>query len=102
VITPHERDLLLAQLLEAMDRVANTSGHNNAYHKTWLKRALKKIRLEVPVIEFPGRPLGRAHQLKAEDLVRSLPEAELAYYDPPYNERQYSKLYHVYERRRVR
>jgi adenine-specific DNA-methyltransferase len=98
LITALEKDLVLAQLLEAVDRVANTMGHTNDYLSEWEPNALRPLRLEVPVIEFEGQPLGRAHQRNAEDLVCELDPAELTYWDPPYNHRQFSKLYHVYER----
>ncbi len=87
--------LLLAALLEAADRVANTTGVYAAFVKSWQPNALKPLALHTPrVLEGNGC---YAHRMDALELVRALPPFELLYLDPPYNNRQYAGYYHVPE-----
>lgn len=86
---------LLAALLEAADRVANTAGVYAAYMKRWQSNALKRLSLRVPRAQ-PGPP-ARAHRCDAVALLRGTGPFDLLYLDPPYNERQYPAYYHVPE-----
>lgn len=87
--------LLLAALIEAADKVANTAGVYAAFIKSWQPNARHPLRLRAP------RPvLGagcRAVRMDALDLVRDAGPFELLYLDPPYNERQYPGYYHIPE-----
>jgi adenine-specific DNA-methyltransferase len=87
--------VLLAALLEAADRVANTTGVYAAFVKTWQPNATRPLELKPPVI-VPGNGC-RAERLDALELVASLPDFDLLYLDPPYNSRQYAGYYHVPE-----
>lgn len=88
--------VLLAALIEAADRVANTAGVYAAYMKGWQPNARRAITLRV---EMPERgPRGAtAHRADAVLVARSAGAMELIYIDPPYNARQYSGYYHVPE-----
>lgn len=87
--------LLLAALIEAADRVANTTGVYAAFVKSWQPNALRPLELRPePVINGNGC---HAHQLDALQLVQEAGEVELLYLDPPYNTRQYPGYYHVPE-----
>ena len=89
--------VLLAALLEAADRVANTTGVYAAYVKSWQPNAVKPLRLRPPrLVTGTGREC-RAYQLDALDLMRELEPFELLYLDPPYNTRQYAGYYHIPE-----
>jgi adenine-specific DNA-methyltransferase len=88
--------LLLAAIIEAADRVANTAGIYAAYIKQWQPNALKPLRLE------PARPVSRAggskaHRGDAAAIARTVGPIDLLYVDPPYNARQYSGYYHIPE-----
>ncbi len=91
--TTHYR--LLAALLEAADRVANTAGVYAAYIKSWQSNALRPLALRVPRA-CPGPP-ARAHRRDALALIRDTGPFDLLYLDPPYNARQYPAYYHVPE-----
>ena len=87
--------VLLAALIEAADRVANTTGVYAAFVKSWQPNALKALELR-----RPDSVLGngcRAVRMDAISLVASIEPFELLYLDPPYNSRQYAGYYHIPE-----
>jgi adenine-specific DNA-methyltransferase len=86
---------LLAALIEASDRVANTTGVYAAYVKSWQPNALRPLELRTRRI-IPGNSC-HAHRADALTLVKAVEPFELLYLDPPYNARQYSGYYHVPE-----
>lgn len=95
VLSHEEFHLLLAALIDAVDRVANISGTYGAYLKSWQPNALKSLELDVPeVIESDLRH--RAYQEDANSLVKKM-RGDVLYIDPPYNRRQYAANYHVLE-----
>src|SRR5262249_13310966 len=69
-------------------------GVQMAYLKAWAPRALRELRLKVPVLT-PGN--GRALRADATEVLGSLPRVDLAYLDPPYNQHRYFTNYHVWE-----
>lgn len=84
------RAVALASLLYSADRCANTVGHYEAFLKG---AGRKKFTLElVKVVNFPAD----IHREDSNELVRKV-VADVAYLDPPYNSRQYSRFYHVLE-----
>ncbi len=97
---------LLASFLLAADRVANTVGQYDAYLKHMGRRAhaggrhLVDERVYSP---FRLRPLALLGALEGQVLHADLLEAvggidaEVAYFDPPYNGRQYCDNYHLLE-----
>ena len=88
--------ILLAALIEAADRVANTAGVYAAYIKKWQPNALRPLIL-APLSPIRG-PLGaEAHQADATTVAGALGPVDLLYVDPPYNSRQYAGYYHVPE-----
>jgi adenine-specific DNA methylase len=96
-LSDDEHFVLLAALLEAADRVANTTGVYAAYVKSWQPNAEKLLRLRPPrLVTGTGREC-RAHQLDAIDLMGELEPFDLLYLDPPYNTRQYAGYYHIPE-----
>ncbi len=88
--------LLLAALIEAADRVANTAGVYAAFIKSWQPNARRPISI-VPEIPVKGARGATAHLSDATTLAASLGPVDLLYIDPPYNARQYSGYYHVPE-----
>lgn len=96
LIDEDEQLLLVALLLEAADRVANISGTYGAFLKQLQASAREPLRLRVPAAEAFQGPPGRAYREDANRLVRRL-RVDVLYLDPPYNQRQYAKNYHVLE-----
>jgi adenine-specific DNA-methyltransferase len=92
-----ELNVLLAALLEAADRVANTTGVYAAYVKSWQSNAVKPLKLRVPRLVTDTGLDCRAYRLDAIELVRRREPFDLLYLDPPYNTRQYAGYYHIPE-----
>lgn len=85
---------LLTSLILAADRVDSTTGLQMAFLKQWAARSYKELELRDPEL-LAGR--GLALQGDVMQLVDQLPETELAYLDPPYNQHRYFANYHVWE-----
>lgn len=87
--------VLLATLLEAADRVANTTGVYAAFVKSWQSNARRPLMLHEPkLVAGNGCHATRADALEA---VREAGDSDLLYLDPPYNTRQYAGYYHIPE-----
>lgn len=96
LINEQEYYFLLASLIEAVPFVANISGTYAAFLKTWDKRALKKLTLEMPIIIKSNE----THKVYFTDGLKVLEQVQgidILYLDPPYNERQYAPNYHILE-----
>src|SRR4051812_4837989 len=86
--------LLLTSLIEAADRVDSTTGVQMAYLKEWASRSFRPLMLRVPeLLEGAGHVLSG----DAVALAPTLPEVDIAYLDPPYNQHRYFTNYHVWE-----
>ncbi len=96
-LPPALESAVLVSLMEAADRVDSTVGVQMAYLKAWAPRALQDLSLRVPRL-LPRAPHGpgAAHRLDAADAAREL-HADVAYLDPPYNQHNYLRNYHVWE-----
>lgn len=95
LLSDDEYFYLLAVLLEAVDRVANTASVYGAFLKHVKRSAAAPLRLErLGVI-----PSGASHEVyncNGLELVGRVP-CDVLYIDPPYNQRQYCTNYHVLE-----
>ena len=90
-----ERAILITSLLYAMDKIANTVGHYDAYRKTG---DLNK-ELELCMLNIKSNTNNKNNKIFNEDsneLVKNL-KSDVVYIDPPYNSRQYSDAYHLLE-----
>ena len=86
--------ILLTSLLEAADRVDSTTGLQMAYLKEWAPRSHNRLELREPaLLDGPGAAL----RGDALEVARLVPEVDLAYLDPPYNQHSYYRNYHVWE-----
>lgn len=95
ICSPEEHAFLLGCLVSAASHIANTTGTFGAFLKVWDKRALKPLRLEVPDLIDNGE-LNQSFNLDVTEFIRGR-AADVAYFDPPYNSRQYLSNYHVLE-----
>ena len=89
-----ERAILITSLLYAMDKIAKTCGHYDAYRKG--AKFDSSLELYVPLAEQNNNENNQCYNLDANELVKSL-YADLVYIDPPYNSRQYCDAYHLLE-----
>jgi len=93
IITERERAILIASLIYAMDKIANTCGHYDA----WRRGIIFEKHLNLPVLNVPAKNRNnRCFNENANELVKHI-KADLIYIDPPYNSRQYSDTYHLLE-----
>lgn len=106
-ISPEAHDYLLAAFLLEADRVANTLGQYDAFLKNISSasrspggRHLVDERVRTP---FRLKPLAEVEmgdlEVVTADLLQSVSSlsVDAAYFDPPYNGRQYCDNYHVLE-----
>lgn len=93
-INERERALLITSLLYAMDKIAKTCGHYDAYRKGAEFNA--SLELLVPMAKVDNCTENKCFNRDANELVREI-SADLVYIDPPYNSRQYCDAYHLLE-----
>ena len=93
-INKRERAILITSLLYAMDKIANTCGHYDAYRKGVVFE--KTLELYVPLAEVHNTADNQCYNTDANELVKDI-TADLVYIDPPYNSRQYCHAYHLLE-----
>ena len=91
-LTAKEYNLLLTILIYAADKIANTVGHFEAF----IKKEIKIQKINFKWVEILETQKVQIFQQDANELVKSV-SADIVYIDPPYNSRQYSRFYHVYE-----
>ncbi|MYH11124.1 MAG: hypothetical protein F4012_02450 [Gemmatimonadales bacterium] len=91
--------LLIATLIEAADRVANTTGVYASFVKTMQPNALRPLELRPiePTRRREGAGACSAFRGPAARLLASIGPVDLVYLDPPYNGRQYPAYYHIPE-----
>lgn len=99
LLDPARCQLLLATLVEAADRVANTTGVYASFVKSWQPNACRRLELRQlrPTSRRNGGGRCTAHRGEAAGRVAAVGTMDLLYLDPPYNERQYPAYYHIPE-----
>ncbi|MCL2034150.1 MAG: Dam family site-specific DNA-(adenine-N6)-methyltransferase [Oscillospiraceae bacterium] len=93
-INDRERAILITSLVYAMDKIANTCGHYDAYRQGGTFD--RSLELCVPVLNESNNENNICCNIDANELVQTI-EADLVYIDPPYNSRQYCDAYHLLE-----
>lgn len=89
-----EYNILLASLIYSTDKIANTVGHYDAY----IKKSITDNKFIYGMIN-PLILKNKNIQIYREDsnqLAQKI-TADIAFIDPPYNSRQYSRFYHILE-----
>ena len=89
-----EKNILLTSLIYALDKIANTVGHYDAYRE--IKIVHKPIILKEPFINYSQNYNNKVYCTDSNKLVRKI-KSDITYIDPPYNSRQYSDCYHLLE-----
>jgi len=93
-LTEHEHAILIASLLYSADKIANTVGHYDAYRK---KVDIKDRFLFELILPMDVREKRIVIHREDSNVLASKVSADIAFIDPPYNSRQYSRFYHVLE-----
>ncbi|MFC3848777.1 DNA adenine methylase [Corynebacterium hansenii] len=89
-----EEELLIADLLQAANSVANISGTYGCFLKDWSSTALRPV--QVRARELPRRTTDlRASVGDVTSVATTINDT--VYLDPPYTKRQYSAYYHILE-----
>ncbi|MBN9889374.1 DNA adenine methylase [Salipiger abyssi] len=94
LVTTQEERVLIADLMRAANRVANTAGTYGCFLSKWQRQSLDTLFVERSSFpnSVPHATMGTqdVHQVscKPEDTV---------YLDPPYTKRQYAAYYHILE-----
>ena len=91
-LTEKEYCILITSLIYSIDKIANTLGHFEAY----IKKSIKVAEWNYRLVDFQCCKNVEIHQEDANRLSREI-QSDIVYVDPPYNSRQYSRFYHVYE-----
>jgi len=93
-INTKEKNILLTSLIYAVDKIANTVGHYDAYIKKDIQE--KTLNLQIPEIDISKNKYNEIYNMDANVLIREI-ECDVLYIDPPYNSRQYANMYHLLE-----
>lgn len=89
-----EQALLVADLIEATNDIANIAGTYGCFLKKWTSQSEGKLVL-VPRTLFPRRI---DHKMNVGDVFNTTTsESDTVYLDPPYTKRQYASYYHIPE-----
>ena len=95
IINQREKDYLVTSLVYAMDHIANTVGHYDAYRRGGdLDKELILLLLDVPSSTYNKN--NEIYKEDSNELVKRI-KCDLVYIDPPYNSRQYCDAYHLLE-----
>lgn len=94
LIARTEEILLIADLLSALNRVANIAGTFGCFLSKWTPQAAQPIRLKARPLKQSSTEIA-TNNLEAS-AVPVRPE-DLVYIDPPYTKRQYASYYHILE-----
>lgn len=92
--TEEEKNALICSLLYAVDKVANTVGHYDAFRKDL--DMIQPVKLLTPDIDYSNNATNEIYKEDANILIRKI-SCDVLYIDPPYNSRQYSDAYHLLE-----
>ena len=90
----NEKNILLCSLLYAVDKVANTVGHYDAFRKKL--DSVQPLKLLIPDIDYSHNSQNEIFNEDSNSLIRKI-SCDVLYIDPPYNSRQYCDAYHLLE-----
>jgi adenine-specific DNA-methyltransferase len=94
MLTQAEENLLVADLLGAVNRVANIAGTYGCFLSKWQNQALDEIAVR-PRDLFKGR--GSVTASVQDARLAPVKSTDFVYIDPPYTKRQYASYYHILE-----
>ena len=94
-LTDEEYYFLLASIIVSADTCANVPSIYGSFLKEYKKQAQKNIKL-LPIHTETDRNMeNEAYNEECRVLIEKIGKVDWVYLDPPYNERQYGKNYHV-------
>lgn len=95
------KNLILTSVMYLMTKHINTSGTMKGFHNGWggtNKNALERIMCKMQITKLPlleHNKYNRIYNHRAENVFQNeiIPEIDIVYADPPYNQHQYSANY---------
>lgn len=93
-INEREQAILITSLIYAIDKIANTVGHYDAFRRSGDLN--KNLILDMPLLIETHNNGNIIQNLDANELVKHY-SSDICYIDPPYNSRQYCDAYHFLE-----
>lgn len=94
MINKREWAILVTSLIYAMDRIAKTCGHYDAYRKGECFE--EHLKLKTPLVSLNNNYRNCCFNEDVNALISKI-SADIIYLDPPYNSRQYCDAYHLLE-----
>ena len=94
VITNFEAYILIADLMRAANRVANTAGTYGCFLSKWQRQSLHRLELFPRSLPESGPDASMSNRDVLD--VECTPD-DTVYLDPPYTKRQYAAYYHILE-----
>lgn len=95
LITENEYYYLIACLIEASDKVANTASVYEAFLKN-LKKSAQKAIIITPLDYLFKNKKYEIYNEDSKNLIKKI-KGDILYLDPPYNNRKYDTNYHLLE-----
>lgn len=94
IISHKEFVLLMSDLIQAVNNVANIAGTYGCFLSRWTTQAKENLTLSVSLLK--KTPI--IYKTSNDDVfaIESQPE-DIVYFDPPYTKRQYASYYHILE-----
>lgn len=92
-INSKEYNILITSLIYSFDKISNTVGHYEAYIKNHKIKDNFNFELITPI---KTQKKIRIYREDSNKLAKKI-KTDIAFIDPPYNSRQYSRFYHVLE-----
>ena len=89
-----EKTILIASLIYSVDKISNTVGHYDAFRSNHLPEDRFYFDLVNP-IDTKNKEI-EIYREDANKLSKKI-KCDVAFIDPPYNSRQYSRFYHLLE-----
>lgn len=93
-INRREELLLVADLLGAVNRVANIAGTYGCFLSSWIPQAGERLMLRRRDLKTRLTPIEISN---VDALKVRISDDDLVYLDPPYTKRQYASYYHILE-----
>lgn len=94
LISEWEANLLIADLMHALNRVANIAGTFGCFLSKWSPQAGKPLSMRARELKEQPTQL----EMRVGDVLNvDFEKNDLVYLDPPYTKRQYASYYHILE-----
>ncbi len=94
-ISKREKYILITSLIYAIDKIANTCGHYDAFRQnSTMPDNFKMKHLDIDNSDNAGNIILNGN---ANEIISEIEPVDVLYLDPPYNSRQYISAYHLIE-----